>query len=216
MHPSTEIVVASRNPHKLDEIRAILADLPVRLTKAADHGAPEVDEDLPTLAGNAWKKAAQVARATGRWALADDTGLEVDALGGRPGVRSARYAGERATYADNCALLLRELEGVAPERRTARFRCVVHLAAPGDVEGEGMGRAAHGTLEGAIATAPRGGGGFGYDPVFLVAGDPQGRTLAELSSEEKNTISHRGRALASLRALLPTLLGLEETAARAK
>jgi XTP/dITP diphosphohydrolase len=213
--PPLEVVVATRNPHKLEEIRAILAGLPVRLLSAADLGAPEVEEDEPTLEGNAAKKAQVVADATGRVALADDTGLEVDALGGRPGVHSARYAGPDATYADNRARLLEELAGTPPEGRGARFRCVIHLARPGVSAAAREGLAARGAIEGAIALAPRGSGGFGYDPVFLVAGDPAGRTLAELSPEEKNAISHRGRALASLRDALAGFLERRADAVRA-
>ncbi len=191
------VVLATKNPHKVAELRAILASLPVEIRSAAEVGAPDVVEDAPTLEGNARKKALAVARHAREWAIADDTGLEVDALGGAPGVISAHYAGPQATYADNCARLLRELEGVPPARRRARFRCVIALAPPGAAD-EAV-RTFEGVLEGAIAFEPRGAHGFGYDPIFLVAGDPRGRTLAELPPDEKNRISHRARALERLK-----------------
>lgn len=245
-----DIVLATRNPHKLEEMRAILADLPhLRLRSAAEVGAPDVVEDAPALDGNARKKALTVARSSRTWALADDTGLEVDALGGAPGVRSARYAGEKATYADNCAKLLEALRGVPAGRRTARFRCVIALAPPPPDRSERphdvrpMGRGCseapgvlapgavvsgrtveiepappremaaelfEGVLEGAIAEAPRGAHGFGYDPLFLVAGDPRSRTLAELEPAEKNRISHRARAIEKLKARLRALAASAE------
>lgn len=202
------LVVATRNAHKLLEIRAVLADLGYDITSAGDHpGAPEVEEDLPTLEGNAEKKARWVAAATGLPALADDTGLEVDALGGDPGVYSARWAGPGCTYADNNAKLLQELAGVAEPQRTARFRCVIAIATPGpaaadfDARVRGCRVTLHeGRVEGRILNAPRGAGGFGYDPVFWI---PElSRTLAELSLEEKNRTSHRARALAAARTAL--------------
>ncbi len=137
-------------------------------------------------------KARGYARAAGLWALADDSGLEVDALGGRPGVRSARYAGPGAGDEANLALLLREMAGVPAGRRGARFRCWAVLAAP-----EGIVAEAEGVCAGRIAAAPAGGGGFGYDPVFVV--DGAGRTMAELADAEKDEVSHRGRALRALR-----------------
>lgn len=202
------LVVATRNPHKLTEIRAVLADLDYEITSAADHPeAPEVEEDAPTLEGNAEKKARWVAAATGLLALADDTGLEVDALGGAPGVYSARWAGPQCSYADNNAKLLRELAALPAAPRTAHFRCVIALATPGAAAGSFESRAAaccvtlhEGRVEGRILEAPRGGQGFGYDPVFWL---PEcGRTLAELSLAEKNRTSHRARALAAARAAL--------------
>jgi XTP/dITP diphosphohydrolase len=201
------IALATKNRHKLEEMRAILADLPVELVSAADVGAPDVVEDAATLRGNAAKKAEAVADHARCWALADDTGLEVDALGGAPGVFSARYAGPGATYADNVAKLLRALEDVPAERRTARFRCVIFLASPHDAARRPDGRSREGchrdgVLEGAIAAAPRGAHGFGYDPIFLVGGDAAGRTLAELPPEEKNRLSHRARALAKIKSAI--------------
>jgi XTP/dITP diphosphohydrolase len=204
------LCVATRNPHKLAEIRAVLADLDVDVTSADEHpGVPDVDEDAPTLAGNAEKKARWVAAATGLLSLADDTGLEVEALDGAPGVVSARFAGPGCSYADNNAKLLAALAGLPPERRSAAFRCVIAIAAPGNPPGD-AGFAARagacrvslheGRLEGRILDAARGARGFGYDPVFWV---PEvGRTLAEMTPEEKNRISHRARALTAARAAL--------------
>ncbi|MDA8244432.1 MAG: RdgB/HAM1 family non-canonical purine NTP pyrophosphatase [Elusimicrobia bacterium] len=191
------LVIATFNAHKLREIRAILPGLPAELKALSEFpGAVPAEEDGATLLENAVKKAAAAARFTGCWALADDTGLEVDALGGAPGVRSARYAGEEADPARNSSRLLAELAGRPAERRSARFVCVVALASP-----SGEVATARGVLEGRIAGAPRGGNGFGYDPLFEPAGSS--RTLAELSEEEKNAASHRA---AALRNLLPELL----------
>jgi XTP/dITP diphosphohydrolase len=192
------IVLASTNPGKVAELRALFADLPVQLLSVADVlGEPlTVHEDGLTFEQNAAIKARAVCAATRMLALADDSGLEVDALGGRPGVRSARYANERATDAENNAALLRELEDVEDRSRAARFRCVLALVSPwrdGDVQ------MAEGTCDGAIARAPRGSGGFGYDPLFIV---PDGRAMAELSEEEKNGISHRARAARALKPIL--------------
>jgi XTP/dITP diphosphohydrolase len=186
------LVVASRNPDKVREVEEVLETigLPVRLVRGLSW--PEIPETEDTLEGNALLKARAVAAATGYPALADDTGLEVHALGGAPGVHTARFAGPDASYADNVARLLRELEGV--DDRAARFRTVVALATPGGDE-----LVAEGVLAGAITTAPRGRDGFGYDPVFET-GD--GRTLAEMPAEQKHLISHRGRALRSFAALL--------------
>lgn len=158
--------------------------------------APDVEETGDTLEENARIKARAVARALGLPAIADDTGLEVDALGGAPGVRAARYAGLGATYADNVAKLLAELEGVPPERRTARFATVAMACFPDSRE-----IAARGEVEGVVTPAPRGDHGFGYDPVFEpLEGD--GRTFAEMSAGEKHALSHRGRAFGALALLL--------------
>ncbi|OGR63729.1 MAG: non-canonical purine NTP pyrophosphatase, RdgB/HAM1 family [Elusimicrobia bacterium GWB2_63_22] len=192
-----ELVIATFNRHKLEEIQAILPALRLRAL-AEFPGAEPAQEDGATLEENASKKALAAARFTGLWALADDTGLEVDALGGAPGVRSARFAGETAGAAENNALLLARLAGVPPEKRSARFACVVALASP-----DGEVSLARGTLEGRIAAAPSGANGFGYDPLFEVGAGPG--TLAELSSAQKNVLSHRARALAGIAPLLTKL-----------
>jgi len=191
--------VATGNRHKVEEIRAVLADLPVAVRSLAEFpGAPEVVEDGRTYRENALKKAWSAAKFTGKPTLADDTGLEVDALGGRPGLYAARFAGEGCTFQDNIRKLLRLLEGVPPQRRGARFLCVLALVDP-----SGREQVVEGELYGRITDAPAGGGGFGYDPVFYVP--DVGKTLAELTPEEKNRISHRGRALAKVREILRTL-----------
>jgi XTP/dITP diphosphohydrolase len=178
------------------------------LSAATDHPAcADVEEDEPTLEGNAEKKARWIAAWTGIAALADDTGLEVDALDGQPGVLSARFAGPGCTFEDNNAKLLGMLAGLGAERRTARFRCVVALAFPGPAAGGHAERVRDcrvslfaGRIEGRILAAPRGRRGFGYDPVFFL---PElGRTLAELTLEEKNRTSHRARALLAAREAL--------------
>jgi len=193
------LVVATGNRHKVEEIRAVLADLPVAVRSLAEFpGAPEVVEDGRTYRENALKKAWSAAKFTGKPTLADDTGLEVDALGGRPGLYAARFAGEGCTFQDNIRKLLRLLEGVPPQRRGARFLCVLALVDP-----SGREQVVEGELYGRITDAPAGGGGFGYDPVFYVP--DVGKTLAELTPEEKNRISHRGRALAKVREILRTL-----------
>jgi XTP/dITP diphosphohydrolase len=155
-------------------------------------GIPDVVEDADTLLGNARLKAAAVGAAAELPAISDDTGLEVDALGGAPGVRTARYAGEHATYADNRAKLLRDLSGVPDDRRTARFRTVAMVVWP-----DGREIAVEGVCEGRIAPREIGTRGFGYDPVFIPA-DGDGRSFSEMSDAEKNDISHRGRALRAL------------------
>lgn len=198
------IVLATSNPGKIREFNALLADLPIQFLSARDAlgEAPSIVEDGATFEANALIKARAVCRATRTLALADDSGLEVDALGGRPGVRSARFAHERATDAENNAALLRELEDVEEGARRARFRCVLALANPWRASEEFV---AEGSCEGSIARAPRGNGGFGYDPLFLVS-DAEGRAMAELSEDEKNRISHRGLAVRSLRKILIRVL----------
>lgn len=203
------LVVATNNPHKLVEIQAVLADLDVELRSCADYpSCPEVVEDGDTLEANAAKKAREIRAFTGEWTLADDTGLEVDALDGAPGAYSARWSGPGCTYDDNNAKLLRELDEVPEAQRTARFRCVMALAIPAarrDDAAEAAGadeflRLFEGRIEGRIATRRHGAGGFGYDPLFLVP--EEGCTLAELSPAHKNRISHRARALRALRSVL--------------
>ena len=191
-----EIVLATRNPDKGRELGALLGGLGICIRTLADFpSAPEVVEDGTTCEANAIKKAREIARSTGVPAVADDTGLEVDALGGRPGVYAARYAGEHATYEDNCRKLLLELAGVPRSKRTARFLTVAAIAFPsGDVH------VTQGSLEGLIAEQPLGDRGFGYDPVFLV---PEfNRTLAQLTAEEKNRMSHRAKAFIQMRVWL--------------
>ena len=194
-----KLVIATFNPHKAQEILAMLPELPFTLKLLADFpGAAPALEDGRTLEENAVKKAAAAAAFSGCWALADDTGLAVDALAGEPGVRSARYAGEGCCAADNNARLLRELAGGPDSRRTARFICVIALVSPA-----GAVSVVRGVLEGRIAAAPRGKNGFGYDPLFEVEGT--GLTFAELPAAEKNKRSHRAKALS---AVLPELLRL--------
>ena len=188
------LVLASANPDKAKEITAVLSSsLPVTLlARPAD--AADVVEDGETLLDNARLKARALVAATGTAAVADDTGLEVDALGGAPGVYSARYAGEDATYADNVAKLLRELAGLGDRggARRARFRTVALVAFA-----DGAEVWAEGTVEGTIASEERGSHGFGYDPVFVPDGG-DGRTFAEMRAEEKDAVSHRGRAFRGL------------------
>jgi XTP/dITP diphosphohydrolase len=204
MHELLTIVLATTNHGKLVELRALLGDLPIQLLSVTEvlGEALSIVEDGATFEENALLKARAVARATQTWALADDSGLEVDALDGRPGVRSARFAHERATDAENNAELLRALQDVAEGARGARFRCVLSLVNPWQ---ESERHVAEGSCEGSIARAPRGSGGFGYDPLFVVAGQ-DGKAMAELSEAEKNTISHRARAVHSLRSILIRLL----------
>ena len=191
-----ELVLATRNRHKREELAAILGGLDITIHTLDEFpDAPEVVEDGDTCEANAIKKAHTIAAWTGLPAVADDTGLEVDALGGRPGIYAARYAGEDATYEDNCRKLLLELTGVPPEQRTARFLTVAAIALPLDEV-----RVAQGVLDGVIAEEARGALGFGYDPLFLI---PElGKTLAELSADQKNSISHRGKAFTQAIALL--------------
>lgn len=194
-----ELVLATRNPHKGAELAALLSNLGIRIRTLADFpDAPEVVEDGLTCEANAVKKAQAIMQHTGRTAVADDTGLEVAALGGRPGVHAARYAGLNATYEDNWRKLLRELEGVPRERRLARFITVAAIASP-----SAKVEVVDGVLEGFIAEEPAGAQGFGYDPVFFVP--EAGKTLAELTADEKNRISHRARALAKVRNILGKL-----------
>ena len=185
------LVVASKNPDKIVEVEAILAETGIASEIVRGLTWPDVEETEDTLEGNAVLKARAVSSATGLPAIADDTGLEVDALGGAPGVRTARYAGPRATYADNVAKLLREMDGRTD--RTARFVTAIAV-----VDTMGSTWVAHGSVEGVIIDSERGSGGFGYDPVFEV----DGRTLAEMTTGEKGAISHRARAIRAIAAVL--------------
>ena len=189
-----KLVCASANPDKVAEMAEVLAGHAVLLPRP--EGVGDVAEDAEDLTGNARLKAQAVCEFAGAPALADDTGLEVDALGGAPGVHSARYAGPEASYADNLARLMADMRAVPPPQRTARFRSVVMVCFP-----DGSELAAEGVVEGVITVDPRGFRGFGYDPVFAPA-EGGGRTFAEMGAAAKNAMSHRARAL---RALLEVL-----------
>jgi XTP/dITP diphosphohydrolase len=187
-----QLVCASANPDKVAEIAAMLEPSGIELLPRPSE-VPDVEEDAETLEGNALLKAEAVCNATGMAAVADDTGLEVESLGGAPGVRSARFAGEDATYVDNVMKLLEALSDLPePDQRVARFHTVAMVRFP-----DGREVLAEGAVDGSIAPAPRGENGFGYDPIFEpVEGD--GRTFAEMSADEKHAISHRGRAFRAL------------------
>jgi len=190
------IVVASRNPGKIREIKACLEGLPVTLVPL-EEAAPGLSfaEQAGSFAGNATHKAQVTAAASGQYALADDSGLEVEALGGLPGVRSSRFAGPEATDEERIGKLLALLKDTPDDRRRARYVCVVALASP-----QGEVWTWEGTCEGEIGLVPRGSGGFGYDPVFLL---PElGKTMAELPLAQKNALSHRGQALRRMREAL--------------
>ena len=189
-----ELVCASANPDKVAEMAEVLAGHAVLLPRP--EGMGDVAEDADDLTGNARLKARAVCEFAGAPALADDTGLEVDALGGAPGVHSARYAGPDAGYADNLARLMADMQAVPPPQRTARFRSVVMVCFP-----DGTELAAEGVVEGVITVEPRGSGGFGYDPVFAPV-EAGGRTFAEMGASAKNSLSHRARALRALLELL--------------
>ncbi len=190
--------MATRSEHKLEELRALLRLPDLQLLSLADIGVgDEAIEDAATLRGNAILKARFYGELSGLPTLADDSGLEVDALGGQPGVRTKRYAGEAATDAENNALLLAELGDLPPERRAARYRCVLAFLDERDRSAAERPRVVvrSGSFEGRIAMRPRGTGGFGYDPIFEPRTEPPGgRTVAEMSAEEKNRRSHRARA----------------------
>ena len=191
-----DLVVATRNADKVREIGEVLAGLPVRLRSLADlPGAPDVPETGATFEENAGLKAHAVAAATGEVALADDSGLVVDALGGAPGVYSNRFAGPGATDQEKNQRVLGMLKDVAPERRAARFVAAIAIASP-----DGRAQSVTAACEGQIAFAPRGEHGFGYDPIFLLPG--RGLTMAELPPDEKNKVSHRGKALGLARELV--------------
>lgn len=189
----SKLLIATKNRGKLQEVAAILTVLPLDLvTLEAFPDLPEAVEDADSFEGNAIKKALHYAGWTGAWTLADDSGLEVDALGGAPGVLSARFAGQQGDDAANNAKLIAALAGVPSHQRTARFRCVVAFARRGEVLAT-----ASGTFEGLVVDEPRGRNGFGYDPHFFV---PEHRmTSAEMPAELKNAISHRAKALAAIR-----------------
>ena len=192
------IVCASANPHKVEELARLLPSWVELVARPSDIG--DIDEDAPTLEGNAIIKAVEIAIHASEWAISDDTGLEVEALNGAPGVRSARFAGDHATDSENRALLLAKLDGVT--NRSARFRTVVALvSSKGDIHFVG------GECVGTIAESERGDSGFGYDSLFIPA-DGDGRTFAEMTGPEKDAVSHRGRALAQIPELLARIFGL--------
>lgn len=191
-----EIVIATANRHKLEEIRTLLGGIDVPLLSLHDLATPpSLPEEGKTYLENAAHKATTVFRLTGKVAIGEDSGLEVDALGGGPGLLSRRFGGGRLTDSQRNALLLEHLKDVPPANRTARFRCVVAL-----VDSAGRMRSFEGTCEGLIATSPRGSEGFGYDPIFLVP--RYGKTMAELGLKIKNRISHRARAFAKVKTYL--------------
>lgn len=204
MSDTLPLAVASANQAKIDEIVEILAGLPVELRTRSDFPSwPDVEETGTTYLENALLKAETILGHTGCAALADDSGIEVDVLDGRPGPRSARLAGPQATDEANNVRLVSLMHGVPAERRTARYRCVVVVVMPPEHGGHRL--VAEATCEGVIAQEPRGAGGFGYDPWFVPAGDT--RTMAELTPDEKHAISHRGKALRNMAAQLRDLLG---------
>ncbi len=197
----TQIILATRNTHKLQEFRDMLRDMDVEILSCGDFpGCPDVVEDGATFDENALKKARAIAAHTGYVTIADDSGLEVDALGGQPGLFSARYAGEPADDNRNNKKLLSELDGVADENRGAQFRCVIAI-----VDGKGREKVVEGLCRGVILRKPKGVQGFGYDPLFL---DPaSGLTFAEMDAGSKNSISHRSQAIRELKKILQDFAG---------
>lgn len=194
-----ELIIASKNEGKIREIVDVLNLHDAKICTFKDYPSwPEVEETGSTFYDNALIKARALVEAFGKTAIADDSGLEVDALGGEPGVYSARYAGEEGNPEKNNEKLLRELEGVEEGKRTARFRCVAVLLTP-----DGWVASADGTLEGRIGFEPRGKRGFGYDPIFIP--EDETRTVAEMPADEKNAISHRGKAFRKLKEKIPEL-----------
>jgi XTP/dITP diphosphohydrolase len=190
------LVLATANRAKARELRALLGGIPYRVLDLTDFPSLTLPaEGAESYAENALLKARAVAIATGMLALADDSGIEVDALGGRPGVLSARYGGDGLSDEDRCVVMLRDLHRVPPERRTARYRCVVALCAP-----DGREATTEGVVEGIILDGPRGSGGFGYDPLFYYPAF--GATFAEVTPDAKHAVSHRGQAMARARRIL--------------
>lgn len=195
------LVIATTNPHKVEEFRELLAGVPFELVSLTDVGVTaDVEETGATFAENAAIKAVAYAAITGLPALADDSGLEIDAMDGAPGLYSARWAGPDITYAARNRMLVERLADLPDEQRRARYRCAIAIAEPPP---RGLLGAVEGTLEGLIARTPAGHGGFGYDPIFLVPED--GRTVGQMSAEEKSRISHRARAARAARPLLERL-----------
>ncbi|MHB0997746.1 MAG: XTP/dITP diphosphatase [Armatimonadota bacterium] len=195
-----ELILASKNKGKIDELKMLLSDLPIKVESLCDYpDILDIEETGSTFAENAEIKAKAVSSATGKIALADDSGLEVDALDGQPGIYSSRFAGPGATDEDRNRRILELMAGVPDEKRTARFKAAVSIAMPdGDI------RTVEGTCEGVIAHEPKGDNGFGYDPIFYL---PElGKTSAQLTKEEKNSISHRGKAMTAAKKVLRELL----------
>lgn len=200
MRRRRSILIATHNPGKFKEIRALLHNVPAAWVSLEDYSEiSQPVEDGETFADNAGLKATYYSRCTGLWALADDSGLEVDALDGAPGVLSARYAGLPSDDAANNAKLMKALHGIEPQRRTARFRCAIAVA-----DGNTILTTAQGVIEGLLIDEPRGNNGFGYDPHFWVPS--YGMTTAQMPPARKNKVSHRGRALAALHPRLLALL----------
>ena len=196
----THIVLATRNRHKLQELRDMLQGIPVEILSCDGFaGCPDVIEDGATFAENALKKARALARHTGHLTIADDSGLEVDALGGLPGIYSARYAGEPANDSRNNEKLLAELALVPTEKRGAQFTCVIAI-----VDGRGREKVVEGVCRGVIIRELKGMQGFGYDPLFLDVAS--GLTFAEMAAGHKNSISHRSRAMQELKKILPEFI----------
>ena len=198
---AARILIATANPGKMREIAAVFVELPIQCLGLADlTPLPEPVEDHPTFLGNAEKKARHYAGLTGLWTLADDSGIEVDALGGRPGVRSARYAGQPTDDHANNRKLVAELDGIPPNERAARFRCALVLA-----DDDRILARTQGVIEGTIIDEPRGRNGFGYDPHFLL--EELGMTTAEITPDHKNRISHRGQAARRMAPHVARLIG---------
>ena len=196
-----KLLIATKNKGKIEEIRALLRDIPILLLPLSSFpDLPDVLEDGATFRENALKKARIIAHSSGIVTIADDSGLCIDALDGRPGVLSARYGGERATDSEKCALILEEMDQVPEHLRTARFVCIIALITP-----QGEEKVFEGTCEGRIIREMRGRAGFGYDPIFYHP--DSGHTFAEMDSEKKNRVSHRGRALHELRDYFKELSG---------
>jgi XTP/dITP diphosphohydrolase len=212
--PLFTLLVATSNKGKLLELGRLFGDLPVELVSLATAlpGKPQAVEDGATLEDNAWIKGRAAASASMLVTLAEDSGLEVDALGGRPGVRSARFAGEGATDAENNSALLAALDEIEDDQRAARFRCAMVLIDPYAADGEPREQLTEGRCEGKIARKPEGAGGFGYDPLFVVT--DAGRTMAELDEDEKGRFSHRGQAALAMRPALEALIERRIAAAR--
>ncbi len=194
------MIIATRNRGKIREVREALKGLGIRIRALSDfRDVPEVEEDGETFVENALKKARYYSKYFGKITLADDSGLEVDSLNGLPGIHSARYAGEKASSPENNEKLLREMEGIPISKRGARFRCVIAV-----VSQDGRELLAEGSCRGRIGLREKGRRGFGYDPLFIVP--DHGKTMAQLPLEEKNRISHRGRALKKIRRMICSFL----------